>query len=58
MEEVKVDDALTRSQGNAHDTGRCVLRNPVVLCTVPSNVPATLYATFLDTYGGKLAALY
>ena len=47
---IKVGDAITWSRGNAHATGRCVLPQPVnVICTVPCNVPATFYATVLDT---------
>ena len=55
---IKAGGAITWSQGNAHATGRCILRQPVkVSCTVPCNAPATLYATFHDTYGGKPATL-
>ena len=52
---VKVGDVIPRLRGNAHATGRCVLRQPVnILCTFPCNVLSKFYATFPNAYFGKL----
>ena len=55
---IKFGGAITWSLDNAHPPDRCFLRQPVkVPGTVPCNAPATLYATFHNTYGGKPATL-
>ena len=58
MRVIKVGGAIFWSWDKAHATSMCVLRQPVTVpCTYLCTAPATLYATFRDTYVGHAPTL-